>query len=146
MGAEVLPLAIGHTGYLHCGPIVILDRRGIPPASVHTSQSIVNSCQPCNFGPARNSISTPPHPTPDSERGSGWAGQPGGSVQAQNAGSDFLSQSSTGYSGMPMAYFSRIMPCHTVKEHDIEFKVLTCPLHSPDINLIEHMWDLLEKN
>ena len=42
--------------------------------------------------------------------------------------------------------------CHTAKivqewfeEHDKEFKVLTWPPNSPDLNLIEHLWDVLDK-
>ncbi|MCI4386854.1 hypothetical protein PGIGA_G00067410 [Pangasianodon gigas] len=43
-------------------------------------------------------------------------------------------------------------PCHTAKivqewfeEHDKEFKVLTWPPNSPDLNPIEHLWDVLDK-
>ncbi|MCI4389452.1 hypothetical protein PGIGA_G00098170 [Pangasianodon gigas] len=43
-------------------------------------------------------------------------------------------------------------PCHTAKivqewfeEHDKEFKVLTWPPNSPYLNLIEHLWDVLDK-
>ena len=43
-------------------------------------------------------------------------------------------------------------PCHTAKivqewfeEHDKEFKVLPWPPNSPDLNPIEHLWDVLEK-
>ncbi|MCI4375917.1 hypothetical protein PGIGA_G00114930 [Pangasianodon gigas] len=43
-------------------------------------------------------------------------------------------------------------PCHTAKivqewfeEHDKEFKVLTWPPNSPDLNLIEHLWYVLDK-
>ena len=43
-------------------------------------------------------------------------------------------------------------PCHTAKivqewfeEHDKEFKVLTWPPNSPDLNPIEHLWDVLEQ-
>ncbi|KAF7666055.1 hypothetical protein LDENG_00118340 [Lucifuga dentata] len=43
-------------------------------------------------------------------------------------------------------------PYHTAKivqewfeEHDKEFKVLTWPPNSLDLNPIEHLWDLLEK-
>ena len=30
------------------------------------------------------------------------------------------------------------------EEHDKEFKVLPCPPNSPDLNLMEHPWDVLE--
>uniref|UniRef100_A0A3Q3JTD4 Transposase Tc1-like domain-containing protein n=1 Tax=Monopterus albus TaxID=43700 RepID=A0A3Q3JTD4_MONAL len=43
-------------------------------------------------------------------------------------------------------------PCYTAKsvqewfeEHDSEFKVLTWPPNSPDLNPVEHLWDVLEK-
>ncbi|MCI4387329.1 hypothetical protein PGIGA_G00072870 [Pangasianodon gigas] len=43
-------------------------------------------------------------------------------------------------------------PCHTAKivqvwfeHHDREFKVLTWSPNSPDLNLIEHLWDVLDK-
>ncbi|KAJ8271951.1 hypothetical protein COCON_G00108100 [Conger conger] len=43
-------------------------------------------------------------------------------------------------------------PCHTAKivqewfeEHEKEFKVLTWPPNSPDLNLIKHLWDVLNK-
>ncbi len=43
-------------------------------------------------------------------------------------------------------------PCHTAEtvqewfdEHE-EFKVLTWPLNSPDLNPIEHLWDVLGKH
>uniref|UniRef100_A0AAY5KZE1 Tc1-like transposase DDE domain-containing protein n=1 Tax=Esox lucius TaxID=8010 RepID=A0AAY5KZE1_ESOLU len=43
-------------------------------------------------------------------------------------------------------------PCHKAKmvqewfdEHNNEFKVLTWPPNSPDLNSIEHLWDVLEK-
>ncbi len=44
------------------------------------------------------------------------------------------------------------VPCHTAKivqewfeEHYKELKVLTWPPNSPELNLIEHLWDVLEK-
>ncbi len=30
-------------------------------------------------------------------------------------------------------------------EHDNEFTLLTCPPHSPDLNPIEHLWDVVER-
>ena len=43
-------------------------------------------------------------------------------------------------------------PCHSAKivqewfeEHDKEFKVLPWPPNSPDLNLIEYLWEHLEK-
>lgn len=43
-------------------------------------------------------------------------------------------------------------PCHKAKmvqewfeEHNNEFKVLTWPPNSPDLNPIEHLWDVLDK-
>ncbi len=43
-------------------------------------------------------------------------------------------------------------PCHKVQiisiwflEHDNEFTVLQWPPPSPDLNLIEHLWDVVER-
>ncbi|MCI4388573.1 hypothetical protein PGIGA_G00087550 [Pangasianodon gigas] len=43
-------------------------------------------------------------------------------------------------------------PCHSAKivqawfeEHDKEFRVLTWPPNYPDVNLIDHLWDVLDK-
>ncbi|KAK3562823.1 hypothetical protein QTP86_010397 [Hemibagrus guttatus] len=43
-------------------------------------------------------------------------------------------------------------PCHKAKmlqewfdEHNNEFEVLTCPPNSPDLNPIQHLWDVLDK-
>ncbi|KAK3557213.1 hypothetical protein QTP70_026124, partial [Hemibagrus guttatus] len=43
-------------------------------------------------------------------------------------------------------------PCHKAKmvqewfdEHNNEFEVLTWPPNSPDLNPIEHLWDVLDK-
>ena len=43
-------------------------------------------------------------------------------------------------------------PCHKAKmvqewfeEHSNKFEVLSCPPNSPDLNPIEHLWDLWDK-
>ena len=52
-----------------------------------------------------------------------------------------------------MASFRKIIhPCYTAKivqewfeDHNKEFKVLPWPPNSTDLNLIKHLWDVLEK-
>ncbi|GFW73807.1 transposase domain containing protein [Trichonephila clavipes] len=41
-------------------------------------------------------------------------------------------------------------PCHKAKivlevfqEHDTEFQLMSCPPNSPDLNQIEHIWDVM---
>lgn len=40
------------------------------------------------------------------------------------------------------------MPCHTTKmvqQHNKGSRVVSWPQHSPDLNPIEHLWDVLDK-
>jgi len=50
------------------------------------------------------------------------------------------------------AYPSSTSPCHKAQiisnwflEHDNEFTVLKWPLQSPDLNPLEHLWDVVEQ-